>query len=72
MQLQALTQQLITSIQKKPFDIAAAAVAAAVVVGGGWQPYQTWQRARINSFLFQVRFVGESYKKKMPQLFAVT
>lgn len=69
MQLQALTQQLITSIQKKPFDIAAA---AAVVVGGGWQPYQTWQRARINSFLFQVRFVGESYKKKMPQLFAVT
>lgn len=71
MQLQALTQQLITSIQKKPFDIDAAAVAAAVVVGG-WQPYQTWQRARINSFLFQVRFVGESYKKKMPQLFAVT
>lgn len=70
MQLQALTQQLITSIQKKPFDIAAAA--AAVVVGGGWQPYQIWQRARINSFLFQVRFVGESYKKKMPQLFAVT
>lgn len=69
MQLQALTQQLITSIQKKPFDIAAA---AAVVGGGGWQPYQTWQRARINSFLFQVRFVGESYKKKMPQLFAVT